>query len=207
MRQLAALIRVWVSAKGKKKARFNPVKYRRVARRHRHSMSAGRYVCVGSLIPAFGTEGPGTAVCPARSRVRPNRVWHTRNINRCRAVLRSCSSRVRSCALPAPQALCLRASIWPSWHATGSRSAPRSWGAVYGLRTSDKVPPKYATRMNLMYCQVCTWAQGVAGSNAAAPTTFSIRRSHIGHKQVGPRDRSKCDLQQTSERLVRSASH
>src|SRR5215471_19722520 len=38
------------------------------------------------------------------------------------------------------------------------------------------------------------WAQGAAGSNPAAPTTFRICRSHIGHTRIGVEPPSKCDL-------------
>ena len=38
------------------------------------------------------------------------------------------------------------------------------------------------------------WAQGVAGSNPAAPTTFRICRSHIGHTRIPAIWRSKRDL-------------
>jgi hypothetical protein len=40
------------------------------------------------------------------------------------------------------------------------------------------------------------WAQGVAGSNPVAPTTFRIRRSHTGHNRIVRLSGFKCDLQE-----------
>ena len=45
------------------------------------------------------------------------------------------------------------------------------------------------------------------GSNPAAPTTFRICRSHIGHTRIGGEPLSKCDLQRPASPLCRGDSH
>ena len=60
--------------------------------------------------------------------------------------------------------------------------SPRGWSQKWAHELSTTA--NYSGISTSKALRGLPWAQGVAGSNPAAPTTFQICRSHIGHNQI-----------------------
>ena len=75
----------------------------------------------------------------------------------------------------------MRSPTSPSLAVKNSAS-PKGWSQKWAHKLSTTANHSRITTSNAL--RGLPWAQGVAGSNPAAPTTFQICRSHIGHNQI-----------------------
>ena len=76
----------------------------------------------------------------------------------------------------------MRSPTSPSLAVKNSAS-PKGWSQKWAHELS--IAANYSVISTSKALRGLPWAQGVVGSNPAAPTTFRICRSHIGHTSIG----------------------